>query len=788
MKRRRVRPTRLEIQGLTAYRDTVEVDFSELDLFAITGETGAGKSSLVDAISFALFGRAPRVGSGVKDLISQGADRLKVSLEFRSNGERYRIYRETGRRGQKPPQIERYDKQQGEWMPEEADRVKDANAFIERLLQMDYEAFVRSVVLPQGQFQEFLSGDRDQRRKVLDRLLDLELYERIARRANSIAHESEREAERIGERLRDELSDATPEELKNAKAQLKALEAQAKELAAVREATEAALRIAGRLTDARNRHETATKAGDEIAERLKRARDLLSGGQKALDATNAEVIAVQKAIKATDYDSDLHLRLSQCGPLLREIDRRAEGETKLAAEIAKAQAALKKLEGEEGAERKKYEDAQAATKARHDEYEAARHTNAAALLRKDLQKGDSCPVCGQAVATLPPGEKAAALDKIRDAWEKAQAAEKTAQQRQAEAEKVVLRERDSIVNKEAQRAQAKSDLVARQEELRKLLPDPSLDHKAIAVRIAALEGAKKELYSLQRREKETIAARDKTAAEIAAAKSDVTTLETQAKVHVAEVEAAAKAITEAEATLRAALGKRADVIEAIDRGRDASAVLRGQLLSAQAEERGVLQDIGAAGKHIEHVASNIELAKKLRTDEKTHREACGVAKDLASLLRTDALPSFIREEALRRLAEDGSKRLDEISKGRYEFAVDGQDFLIVDKWNAGDSRPVRTLSGGETFLASLALALALAEQLPALGGHGAGTLESLFIDEGFSHLDSETLDIVASALEVLGEDRSRLIGVITHVPALAERMPARITVHKSQAGSTVTVG
>jgi exonuclease SbcC len=68
-----------------------------------------------------------------------------------------------------------------------------------------------------------------------------------------------------------------------------------------------------------------------------------------------------------------------------------------------------------------------------------------------------------------------------------------------------------------------------------------------------------------------------------------------------------------------------------------------------------------------------------------------------------------------------------------------------------------------------------------------GALESLFIDEGFSNLDNETLDIVAGALEVLGQDRRRLIGVITHVQALAERMPARIVVHKLQAGSTVSV-
>ena len=75
-----MKPLRLHIQGLTSYREPVDIDFSDLDLFAITGPTGAGKSSLVDAITYALFGQVPRVGRNVKELISQGADRLNVSL------------------------------------------------------------------------------------------------------------------------------------------------------------------------------------------------------------------------------------------------------------------------------------------------------------------------------------------------------------------------------------------------------------------------------------------------------------------------------------------------------------------------------------------------------------------------------------------------------------------------------------------------------------------------------------------------------------------------------------
>ena len=785
-----MRPTKLTIQGLTAYRQQIEVDFSELDLFAITGETGSGKSSLVDAISFALFGQAPRVGSRVRELISQGEERLKVSLEFRSNGDSYRVHRATARKGQAAVQLERADTDAEDGWERLADRSTEVTQRIEAILQMDYEAFVRSVLLPQGQFQEFLAGDRDERRKVLDRLLDLDVYERMGRRANAIAHESEREAERIAERLREELSDATPDALKSAKADLKALQGRSKQLATIHAATDAAHRTSEALSETRKSHQTAVDAGTQIGQRLARARELLAGGQKTLDAADARVAEVQKAIKAVDYNADLHLRLRECLPLLREIDRTAETESKLADEIAKAGPTLKKIEAEETSTRKQHDDARAATKSRHGEYEAARHTNAAALLRRDLKSGDACPVCGQAVATLPPGEKTAELERIRQGWEKAQATEKATYERLTEAQKKVTRERDAVAAKETQLATVRAEQAKRQSELQLMLPDPSLDQKMIAARIAALEKARTQLDELKAREKQAVAKRERTANDISAAKTDVTTLETQAQVHAAEAEATTKAIAATEAGLRTAARDMdwPDVADALDRGRDPMPILHRRLQHVVGEERDVHQEIGAAGKHIEQIEGNIELAKRLRGEEKEHRRSGLLARDLASLLRIDALPSFIREQALRRLAEDGSLRLEEISGGRYDFAVDGQDFLIVDRWNGGETRSVKTLSGGETFLASLALALALAEQLPSLSGHASGgALESLFIDEGFSHLDAETLDVVASALEVLGEDRRRLIGVITHVPALAERMPARITVHKSQTGSTVTV-
>ena len=98
---------------------------------------------------------------------------------------------------------------------------------------------------------------------------------------------------------------------------------------------------------------------------------------------------------------------------------------------------------------------------------------------------------------------------------------------------------------------------------------------------------------------------------------------------------------------------------------------------------------------------------------------------------------------------------------------------------------MRTLSGGETFQASLALALALSSQISALATAGAARLDSIFLDEGFGTLDAETLEVVATTLEALAQG-DRMVGVVTHVAELAERVPVRFRVARNARTSTVT--
>src|SRR5437773_12355870 len=103
-----MRPLSLMIEGFTCFKDRQEpIDFSSLDLFAIAGPTGAGKSSILDAIVFALYGKVPRMGGrGLAELISLGRDRMAVVLDFSVGAQSYRVARRVRRRGATEVQLE----------------------------------------------------------------------------------------------------------------------------------------------------------------------------------------------------------------------------------------------------------------------------------------------------------------------------------------------------------------------------------------------------------------------------------------------------------------------------------------------------------------------------------------------------------------------------------------------------------------------------------------------------------------------------------------------------------
>ncbi len=159
---------------------------------------------------------------------------------------------------------------------------------------------------------------------------------------------------------------------------------------------------------------------------------------------------------------------------------------------------------------------------------------------------------------------------------------------------------------------------------------------------------------------------------------------------------------------------------------------------------------------------------------------------LGNLLRANRFESWLCSEALDSLITEASATLLELSGGQYELDQDERthDLVVIDYADAATKRPVHTLSGGETFQASLALALALSRQVIGLSA-GLRELNSMFLDEGFGTLDSDTLDTVASTLERLAADSDRMVGVITHVSELAARVPVRFVV--SRTGTTSAI-
>ncbi|MPY95923.1 MAG: SMC family ATPase, partial [Acidimicrobiia bacterium] len=194
----------------------------------------------------------------------------------------------------------------------------------------------------------------------------------------------------------------------------------------------------------------------------------------------------------------------------------------------------------------------------------------------------------------------------------------------------------------------------------------------------------------------------------------------------------------------------------------------------------------AAAGELARFDADLARAERARAEHEAAAAEEAVARELALHLRADRFQRWLLGEAFERLVAAATVILHELSGGAYSLGLDARrDFAVVDHHNADTVRGVRTLSGGETFLASLALALALADQVVDLAAGGSARLESLFLDEGFGTLDPETLDVVAAAIEELGS-RGRMVGVVSHVRDLAERLPVRYEVAKGPTTATVT--
>jgi DNA repair protein SbcC/Rad50 len=803
-----MRPVRLELDGFGSFRQPSTVDFTDADFFALVGPTGAGKSTVVDAIVFALYGSVPRwddrraVGWALAPTASRGV----VTLSFDVGPDRYVVARELRRSAQGRVTVRNARLERGGAVLAADGEVSGA---VEKLLGLSYDHFVRCVILPQGDFARFLHSSPKERQDTLVDLLGIRIYREVATRARAEEAAARQRAEYAAHRL-EGYADATPEAAAAAAARVEAIAAAGAEVGRrvpeLVEATDAVTAAAAEVL--RLSGELARLAGLRIPPGL----DDLTGARRAaaaaLSTADAKLAVAEKADTAA---REALAAAPERAPLERARDawaELAELEAQLPAAVEARAAAESAVQAVEVAGAAAREAVTLARSAREDLLRA----DMAAALRPHLVAGEPCPVCDQPVPAVPEaGGVTPGLELDPGTGALAAADGRLAA---AEAEVARLQREWQAANRTAQQAAGRAEtLTARAGALRSRVdggPGPA----AVAAGLAELTGAERAARAADAALR--AARRDRDAAALALSDVDERVAGARAELDrardplvplgapaPARDDLAADWLALAEWALTAA-EQRTSALDKAERAADeARAALR-------RDEDALRTDLAAAGIEVppgrplagtaeaavaraaeqaraaaERIAERQAEAARERAALAAAEEAAGVAKLLGQLLKADGFERWLLGSALDVLVVDASATLLELSGGQFELTHDGRDFAVVDHADADSVRPVRTLSGGETFQASLALALALSAQLAGLAAGGTARLDAIVLDEGFGTLDEATLDVVAAALESLAAGGDRMVGVVTHVGALAERVPVRFVVSRTAAGSTV---
>jgi exonuclease SbcC len=198
----------------------------------------------------------------------------------------------------------------------------------------------------------------------------------------------------------------------------------------------------------------------------------------------------------------------------------------------------------------------------------------------------------------------------------------------------------------------------------------------------------------------------------------------------------------------------------------------------------VVESLAAARSRRSQIAEALEDAARLTREREVAAADKELNRQLTLVLRANKFREWLFDEVFAALVSGTNRLLADLTRGQYQLAMAGRDFEVIDHLSAGNRRSVKTLSGGETFLVSLALAIALAEEVATSAG--AVGLESFFLDEGFGTLDGESLEVVAGVIAELGA-QGKVVGIVTHVAELAEQMPVRYEIRKDAKGAAVDV-
>ena len=339
-----MRPLRITIEGLRSFRAEVDIDFGGRTRIAVIGDTGAGKSSILEAMTYALYGQTSLGGRAKQELMNDTSDVMRVVLRFQVSGEEWevtRVDRRAGGGGLRPPQAQLVRYGPGGETLEKVEQVRPVNERVQALIGLDSDAFLRTVILPQGRFARLLVEDAPSARTEILRQVwrthDLEAAGEAARHRLA-------EVRTLGLRLRDEVArhpDDPETHLADLTARADAADRRAVALADLHDRSKRAAdtlrQSEATIAAARRADESVTpSAMDELAGRLVPVEDL----QRRMEAEATELEGREAGLKR-----DLNGIPTDDGPDDREVARTMAALDKLPDEVAKSVGAAEALRG-----------------------------------------------------------------------------------------------------------------------------------------------------------------------------------------------------------------------------------------------------------------------------------------------------------------------------------------------------------------------------------------------------------------------------------------------------------
>ena len=870
-----MKPLRLILSAFGPYANETQVDFTlfgEDGLFLIAGDTGAGKTTIFDAISFALYGEASggrekrKSRSFRSDYASPGTETY-VELTFRHRDNVWHIRRN--------PEYER-PKKSGEGTTTQAanaaltsldsgeviEGLKDVNEKVYELLGLTQDQFTQTVMIAQGDFLKILNASSDERRALFQKLFNTSVYSDLQQKLQEMNSACAREKADLDRRITIAAGKIDPEpdfpereSIERCKDEPKYADLLAESLSRLIESERAARKNAGQeKTEAGARMDAliaAIEQGkavnadldalerteadlallldqqsgmDDLAQQLEKARkaqrlasdeallasnrENLQKQRKALESASATLESAEKALpeaaarqreaEALMPEADALLasarQLSVCIPVLGDLENRR-----------------KQLERQK---KRMTELLEASTRA-DSAYTAAKegyYRSQAGLLAAELEEGKPCPVCGALSHPKPAQLTAEAV--TREEMERADQRHRQAADALHEADNALAACQAAV---DTGTARLREMNIAEGETERRLEQRISeMESRAKQYR-EAVEAARKTCVDLTVRMEKSRTEAEQGQKRLSSLLETEERLEQQFREHCAaagfEDERAYQLAKLPDMKMRdielrlKAYGEQKKSLT------DQAATLREKLNGKERVSLSGLEEQQRAWKAKKEAAEKAEAAlmKKLalhddslreireaRRQQKRKEENWAVIRDLYNCCAgitggarraKMTFEAYVQQYYFKQVVAAANRRLSVLTDGlftlrckeeaRNRVRQSGLDLDVLDH-ATGQWRDVSTLSGGESFLASLALALGLSDIVQAQSG--AIRMEAMFIDEGFGTLDDNAL---RNSLRVLSDlaDGKRLIGIISHVRDLEERIEKQIVVSKTLKGS-----